>query len=552
MSQSHQTISIDCLANELLTFVFVATLPPIDLSNESSPLSTCQAPLNVSQVCRRWRHVALSSPQLWARISFDLRIYDEFAKAAKAALAIPILIERSERYPLDIRVIARCGNYTWQEHKSLRGEPSAQDWTALARDIFKPLIAERYRWRFARIVAPPELWQEGYDDDDQWGLSNIPMIEDLHFGMLVEHLDGKPENRRDDNKFVLDLSRTRMLETFVFTDHYRTRVIMDASATFPRLHTVHVKKGSCELMPEIMFRILAASPQLKALKWPMSASNAYDPGDDGLPHLRMETLRKLSMRFVYERGVRVPDRAIDKLIHIFDHLTLPQLIDFSLDLLDDRSYLDPVLASIRDVFKRSAPPLTKLRLKFEEMDVTTLLECLSHVPSLEELKLDIFDINYIPFLERLTVDQTRISSSDSGGTAPLCPNLKTLKLYYINLEASLGSVSQMLLSRSPPDGERYPVQTTDSEDDRPTRVDHTELSRELTSRGRFGSAVLSEITLKDTNDSTADWLVDPVLTELISLGLKLCVWTSGDHDTHDADMDSDVVEVSDVEYDYFE
>jgi hypothetical protein len=381
------------------------------------------------------------------------------------------------------------------------------------------------------------------------------MIEDLHFGMLVEHLDGKPENRRGDDRFVLDLSKARMLETFVFGYHARTRVIMDASTTFPKLRTIHVKKRTYEVMPDIMFRILAASPQLEMLRWPMRSITAFNPGDVGLPHLRMEKLSKLSMRFVYDVGMRSPDGTISKLITVLDHLTLPQLTDFSLDLLDDRLYGDLVPVSIRNLFERSAPPLAKLRLKFEDMDDTTLLECLSHVPSLEELKLDNFDtghLNFIPLLERLTVEPTRISSRGSRGTAPLCPNLKTMKLYYINVEMSLGAVTQMLLSRSPPDGERYPVLTTDSEDDEPTRMDHTELSKELTPRGRFGTAVLSEITLKDINDSTADWLVDPVLTKLIGLGLKVCIWTSGDHDTHDADMDSDVVEVSDVEYDYFE
>jgi hypothetical protein len=145
MHQTCQTALADCFANELLTLVFIAALP--DPSNDSSPLFIRQSPHNVSQVCRRWRHIALSSPQLWAGVNFDLRIYDEFAKAAKAALAIPVLIGRSGDYPLHLRIIALCDNYALQGRKTLRGSPTAQDWKNLAGGILRPLLAEQHRWR---------------------------------------------------------------------------------------------------------------------------------------------------------------------------------------------------------------------------------------------------------------------------------------------------------------------------------------------------------------------------------------------------------------------
>jgi hypothetical protein len=397
-------------------------------------------------------------------------------------------------------------------------------------------------------VAPPELWQEGYDDAYQWGISNIPKVEHLHFGTLVAHLDGKPVNRRVDDAFVLDLSKARMLETFIFATNYRTKVMVDESATFPRLHTVTVKDASCkegrELMPDVMFRLLAASPQLEVLMWPMRARNVFNPGGEGLPHLRLRNLHKLSMQFVYDWMVDAPDDAVGKLIYVIDHLTLPRLTEFSLDLSDECTWdFDPVFLSIRNLFVRSAPPLAKLRLQSDNLEITSLIECLSQVPSLEELNLDVANMDWVRFLEVFTVDSTRITSRGSCGVPPLCPNLSAMRIPYNSFGESHVALSQMLLSRSPPEGEQYPRRTTASEKEQPTPVTSTKYSRGSTPDGRFGTAVLSEFAIREfegIGGARGRVLVDPVMRKLHSRGLNICIWTSEDFkvDSHDVDMDS--------------
>jgi hypothetical protein len=76
-----QETSLLHLADELL--LLVAALPVINSNDQKSPLSVRQSPFNVSQVCRKMRLVALSSPQLWSRVNYDIRMYDEFKQAAR-------------------------------------------------------------------------------------------------------------------------------------------------------------------------------------------------------------------------------------------------------------------------------------------------------------------------------------------------------------------------------------------------------------------------------------------------------------------------------------
>ena len=201
MSDTCQPTSIHCLANEILSLVFVAALPRLYSTNESSPLSETQTPLNVSQVCHRWRQIAMSSPQLWSSVNFDLRIYDEFEVATRATSAVATLIQRSGDYPLYIRVILRFGG----RENPIRGSPKQQDWAVLASRILKPLIQERHRWRFARIVTSSALWQEGFDDEEDWGICDTHILQDLHLGVLAEYFDGRPDLRRD-GCFRLDIS----------------------------------------------------------------------------------------------------------------------------------------------------------------------------------------------------------------------------------------------------------------------------------------------------------------------------------------------------------
>ena len=59
------TLSIQ-LPPELLSIIFTLSLPLLGFSD----YSRCSAPINVSQVCRRWRFVALATPFLWSHLEF--------------------------------------------------------------------------------------------------------------------------------------------------------------------------------------------------------------------------------------------------------------------------------------------------------------------------------------------------------------------------------------------------------------------------------------------------------------------------------------------------
>ncbi|KAJ7772208.1 hypothetical protein B0H16DRAFT_1880924 [Mycena metata] len=57
------------LPNEIISEIFLHTIP-LDLRDQTP--SVTQGPLLATQICRKWRHIALSSPRLWSSIALEL------------------------------------------------------------------------------------------------------------------------------------------------------------------------------------------------------------------------------------------------------------------------------------------------------------------------------------------------------------------------------------------------------------------------------------------------------------------------------------------------
>ncbi|KAH8109302.1 hypothetical protein DFH11DRAFT_1485304, partial [Phellopilus nigrolimitatus] len=57
---------IERLPPEVVREIFLTCLP-----RDSHRLSSCEVPWNVSQTCRYWRDVALSTGRLWAFLHYD-------------------------------------------------------------------------------------------------------------------------------------------------------------------------------------------------------------------------------------------------------------------------------------------------------------------------------------------------------------------------------------------------------------------------------------------------------------------------------------------------
>ncbi|KIK70918.1 hypothetical protein GYMLUDRAFT_302857 [Collybiopsis luxurians FD-317 M1] len=83
----------DLLPNEMLLSIFALSLRDEQLYEEPSNLSPAiPFPWIVSAVCRRWRNIACSSPELWASINLS----EDYL------CFLPLFIERSGQQPIDV------------------------------------------------------------------------------------------------------------------------------------------------------------------------------------------------------------------------------------------------------------------------------------------------------------------------------------------------------------------------------------------------------------------------------------------------------------------
>ncbi|KAJ7641130.1 hypothetical protein FB45DRAFT_1053724 [Roridomyces roridus] len=85
------------LPNETVSEIFIHTLPPYPLCPPRLPGRA--SPIPLTHVCRRWRDIALSTPQLWRAIGFtDSRVQLEQTEVVRTWL------NRSGSCPLSIRI----------------------------------------------------------------------------------------------------------------------------------------------------------------------------------------------------------------------------------------------------------------------------------------------------------------------------------------------------------------------------------------------------------------------------------------------------------------
>ncbi|KZP22610.1 hypothetical protein FIBSPDRAFT_738857, partial [Athelia psychrophila] len=96
------------LAPELVAHIFELCLP----EDRLGVYRMAEAPLLVSQICRGWRHVALSTPNLWTRLSVAPRLPHEAPLApvlwvtqiVKATTSSLLWLSRARTLPLYVSV----------------------------------------------------------------------------------------------------------------------------------------------------------------------------------------------------------------------------------------------------------------------------------------------------------------------------------------------------------------------------------------------------------------------------------------------------------------
>ncbi|KAJ6492587.1 hypothetical protein C8R47DRAFT_1195337 [Mycena vitilis] len=143
------------LPNELISEIFLRFLPPYP---DFPPLKGLLSPTLLTHICRQWRDIALSTPQLWSAISS----FDNNWEGRELPI-VKLWLERSHYCPLSIKLGTE---------------------TAGADDkLVEAVIPHRARWRYLKIDL------EGHDscifDGPMPLLRHLQLVVDAPFETLV-------------------------------------------------------------------------------------------------------------------------------------------------------------------------------------------------------------------------------------------------------------------------------------------------------------------------------------------------------------------------------
>ncbi|KAJ7629767.1 hypothetical protein DFH06DRAFT_709862 [Mycena polygramma] len=115
------------LPNEITSEIFIRFLPPYP---GFPPLTGRSSPNRLAEICRRWREIALATPELWSAISsFDNN------RDGQELRVFELWLKRSRHCPLSIRL----GTDAWASH-----------------ELVEAVIPHRARWQYLKIKLEGE------------------------------------------------------------------------------------------------------------------------------------------------------------------------------------------------------------------------------------------------------------------------------------------------------------------------------------------------------------------------------------------------------------
>lgn len=520
---------------ELLSQVFVAALHVVQCAYDIPPVSIRQAPMNLSHTCRRWRDMALSIPQLWAQIYFDINNHESFAAALSIASSVSSFVERSGNSTLSIKMILHL------LQRSTIKDATNNDWIILAKATARPILEVQHRWRKVEIAAPPGVWQHGYDSHGCRTLNVSAGAEDFNFFLTRGFNMGIL--RRRAHPFVTEILSGSRLERIVIGDGIGM-LSVDNSASFPRLRKFHLASASPMVYVDTVFQVLDASPILRDLylALPLEQIGAAEI----TKRLCLQKLRKLHL-IAHDGRVEGLRNAARCTSGVLNRLVLPSLQYLKVYVNDEGEEAGDVALRLCDLIQISNPPLTSLSVSIKGVQPEDLLLCLESTPMLERLSFDLRPMDPASVIMRLTAStingDLHAGPGDGIVTLPnVCPSLRELIVKGANTEepAFVAIVAEFLLSRSPPGDQRYvdPEETTRTLVVSGTQNEGETNGDDLANKARSGTSVLSKITFINGPEAF-DGINIADIAPLIERGLKLDMYSEADWDSDSDDDDDD-------------
>ena len=471
---------------EIKSSISVYSLPPIQSMLDIKSPSRSQAPLNISHVCKNWRNIALSIPELWTRICLCLPIL----QSNWALTGVRTFIERSRNRGLFVRVYGattpECDVKGWEE------------WILATEG----LLAVQNQWEQVSIRTRRSIWAYGFTKGRNINnLERAQSMEFMSYFMPESGIIPTPpfEGSYWSNEcFKVDISNAVNLNQFKCideTDCTANLCIRDGvlpNLTRLSIHGSHYP-GAWARIPtiDIVFKILESVPLLEEL-------------DIGLPFVEQVQKRNTVLRIpILRKFVLCVHTKSDlfKTLHqardFLQYVAFPSLEVLELDLVSCSGELVQILFYLALMLQRSGAQIEVLKLDMTPVRiyVGAVWKFLQRLPSIQDFAGNGALGDFKELLTRLTANTDQ---------AIILPMLRTLSLHDSIIAGAIPEVVALLLSRSPPDGEDYPPQvsgegvTEDATTGRPL--------------SRSGTSILSEVRIRKraTSDgfSWAGFLVE--------------------------------------------
>lgn len=311
--------------------------------------------LPLSQICRAWRQVAIKSPRLWTKLKVVMRssTFDN-----KMSL-IKMFCERISGLNLSTR-IESSGFESFDTPKLV------QALTPYLNNIDS-----------LHLLLP---------EDSFLAFANLPVdsLSSLTCFYFSEYLSEYSESiSLIPTPDLISFASARRLSQFNFLGSLPTRTVLQLPEQLAELVLSGLTAGQC-------IGVLQYTPNVMSLSCTIinSEIEGQSPHNQAISMLQLHELN-LVMNCENE-GVDIG--------HIVNHIIAPSLQTFELDANFDTSIWS--ISSFRSLITRSSCSPTRLSLKRVDMSSLELLQCISLLPSLEEL-----DLEYARFVDDLLLEQ---------------------------------------------------------------------------------------------------------------------------------------------------
>ncbi|KAJ7162899.1 hypothetical protein C8R46DRAFT_330701 [Mycena filopes] len=238
---AHKKYPVLTLPPELVSEIFVSFLPSYpEIPPQFGPLS----PLFLCQICRRWRAIAISTPDLWRAIPLgvsDISSKEELDTDAQFEIA-DTWLARSATRPLSIRLIGSIS------------DPYSDDSFILSILLDKILIHTQ-RWEYLHLVVPSDLFAlvEG----------SMPLLRALTIGPAPNMHSERPTT-------LTPFHCAPELQAVLLTESFLTAALTLPWAQLTRLESRCLYVSECR-------SILEAAPQLVYCQFTVCDGDEIEP-----------------------------------------------------------------------------------------------------------------------------------------------------------------------------------------------------------------------------------------------------------------------------------